>query len=84
MSITITQKIENTKYDYIYFDCISTILLYKDLKETERFLYYITNKLRLLNVKGIIFSIDDNSSKELNQTLEAVSDNVVVFWNRTL
>lgn len=79
LSTVLTQKIQKNKYDYIYFDCISAALIYKDLQETKRFLYYITNKLRLLNVKGIIFSLDENGTKEFNQTLEEMSDNVVFF-----
>ena len=64
LSIILTKVLEQ-EYGYVFFDSLSSLLIYNDLETVERFVHYLTGKLKSLRIKGIFLSLDDAKSREL-------------------
>ena len=81
LSIAITTVCNTGKFDFLYFDSLTTLLIFNELKTTEKFIHYMISKMRTFNLKGIILSMDEEKSKELLSMLEQLCDKMVHFVN---
>lgn len=57
LSLVITQAINSGKFDFLFFDSLSTLLMYHDLKTIEKFNHYLISKLREYGVDCILVSL---------------------------
>ena len=62
LSIVITNLLKQ-EYKFIFFDSLSSLLIYNDLETVERFIHYLTGKMKYLRVKGVFISMQDAKSK---------------------
>ncbi|MBS3145669.1 hypothetical protein J4414_02605 [Candidatus Woesearchaeota archaeon] len=59
------------KEKFIFFDSLSILLLYNQPITVARFIHFLSNKIRLWGVKGIIISLRKKKDKELiNELLQ--------------
>jgi hypothetical protein len=58
-------------------DDISTFLLYSPSGTTMKFVHFVTNKLRILDVNGILFAVEKGLSPAIIAQLTTFSDTVV-------
>jgi len=61
----------------IIFDSISAMLIYISPTSLARFLHYITNKLRLLEIKGIFLAVNKGLEPEFQVQLTTFVDTVI-------
>jgi len=64
LSIVITNLLKQG-HGFIFFDSLSSLLIYNDLETVERFVHYLTGKMKYLQVKGVFIALNDAKSKEL-------------------
>lgn len=62
------------KDKFLFFDSLSTILLYNDVKVVARFIHFLSTKMRVWKVKGIIISLRREKDKELISELKEFCD----------
>ena len=65
LSLAITTAANTKKFDFLFLDSVNTLLIYNDLKTTEKFTHYLTARIRSSNIGGIILSLDEESSNKL-------------------
>ncbi len=77
LSLAITDTINTGDYDFLFFDSISTLLIHNELRTAEKFSHYLINKLKHLDLRGIIISLDEEDSKRLLPILSQVCDKCI-------
>jgi archaellum biogenesis ATPase FlaH len=59
---------------FVFFDSLSTLLVYNDANSVVRFIHFLAGKMRLWKVRGIIISLQKDSDKEFIDLLNQVCD----------
>jgi KaiC/GvpD/RAD55 family RecA-like ATPase len=59
---------------FLFFDSLSTLLLYHDVSVVAQFVHFISGKMRVWKVKGIIISLRRNKDQELIEELQSFCD----------
>jgi len=79
LSLAITTATNTGKFDFLFFDSINTLLIYNDLKTTQKFAHYVITKMREANLGGIIFSLDEASGKNVIPAITQFCDDSIKF-----
>ena len=79
LSIAITTACNTKSFDFLFFDSLSTITMYNDLKTSEKFSQYIINKLRNLDINAIIISLNEKGSLEVINVVSQFCNKCVHF-----
>ena len=77
LSLTITKLINLGKFDFLFLDSISTLLVYNNLETTEKFMHYLINKLRVLNIGGVMISLNEDKSNKLIPVISQFCDKII-------
>lgn len=77
LSIAITQALDTGKFNFFVLDSISPLLLYNDAVTVERFISYIINKLRHLELPGAILVGEGEDTLKVVHEIEASCDETV-------
>jgi len=64
LSIVLTNLLKQ-RYEFIFFDSLSSLLIYNNLETVERFVHYLTGKIKYLQVKGVFITLNDTKSRDL-------------------
>jgi len=78
LSITLTTATNTGKFDFLFLDSISTLLIYNDIELTERFIHHIVSKLRNLEMCGVLIAIDEEKSRKLVDIVSQFCDKLIV------
>lgn len=62
------------KDKFLFFDSLSTLLLYNDVRIVAKFVHFISSKMRVWKVKGIIISLRRTRDRELIEELQPFCD----------
>ena len=62
------------KEKFLFFDSLSTLLIYNKVNTVARFIHFISGKMRIWKVKGIIISLQKDKDKELIDELSQFCD----------
>lgn len=63
-----------TKQKFVFFDSLSTLLLYNNAETVARFIHFLAGKMRAWKVKGIIISLEKNKNEDLINKLSQLCD----------
>lgn len=63
-----------SKNKFVFFDSLSTLLIYNDISTVARFIHFLAGKMRVWKVKGIIVSLRKEKDKELINELMQFCD----------
>ena len=77
LSLTITKFATSGKFNFLFLDSMSTLLIYNSLETTEKFLHYLINKIRVLGLGGIIISPYEEKSNKLMPTISQFCDKCI-------
>ncbi len=64
---------------FVFFDSLSTLLLYNHAETVARFIHFLAGKMRFWKVRGIIVSLQKNKDKELIDELTQFCDVTIDF-----
>ena len=81
LSLGIATAAKTKKFDFLFLDSINTLLIYNDLKTTEKFTHYLTAMIRSANIGGILLSLDEESSNKLIQIITQFCDDSIDMRN---
>jgi len=65
------------KDKFLFFDSLSTLLLYNSVDVVAKFIHFISGKMRIWKVKGIIISLRREKDKELIEELREYCDIII-------
>ncbi len=79
ISIAVDQAARSipTKEKFVFFDSLSTLLIFNKSETVARFIHFLASKMRTLKVKGIIISLEKEKNKDLIDKISQVCDIVV-------
>lgn len=79
LSIALSQAVDAIHMEdkFVYLDSLSTLLIYNEVGTVKRFVHFLTGKMRLWGVKGIVISLEKETSPELLDQLTQFVDKVV-------
>lgn len=63
-----------SKSKFVFFDSLSTLLIYNDASTVARFIHFLASKMRVWKVKGIIVSLQKEKDKDLIDELMQFCD----------
>lgn len=66
-----------TKDKFVFFDSLSTLMLYNSIETVARFIHFLSTKMRIWKVKGIIISLERKKDKELIEELSQFCDVII-------
>ena len=68
---------ENPKNKFLYLDSLSTLLIYNDIETIIKFVHFLTTKIRLFGIVGIIMCVEKVIEEKLFNTLTEICDIIV-------
>lgn len=77
LSLAMTALANTGKFDFLFFDSLSTLLMYNDLETTGRFVHYMVSKIRNLNLRGIMISVVEEKSNKLIPVVSQFCDDII-------
>jgi KaiC/GvpD/RAD55 family RecA-like ATPase len=77
IAITETLKELSGKKVCLLFDSVNAMLIYLSSRNITRFMHFVTNKLRLLNVAGIFLAVEKGLDPDLLVQLITLVDEVI-------
>lgn len=77
ISLATMAAIDTGKFDFLFLDSLSTLLIYNDLKTTEKFAHFIMNKLKGFNMITLIIALNEENSKHLVSVVAQFSDKLI-------
>ncbi len=80
ISVAMDQAVRSLpgKDRFLFFDSLSTLLLYNRIETVAKFIHFLAGKMRVWKVKGVIISLE-KTDKELIEELSQFCDVVIDF-----
>lgn len=66
-------------YRYVFFDSITNLLIYNDGMKTQKFLIDLANKIKQAKAKGVYYAVENDSTKELIDSMNMVADKAIAM-----
>jgi len=79
LGIEMAKAKETGKYDFIFFDALSTLLIYNSVDRCLQFSYFLLAKLRSYNLSGIVIYIKSDLEKKIFDSVIHLTDKAVRF-----
>ena len=84
ISLAMDQAVRAFPHDkFLFFDSLSTLLLYNSSQTVARFIHFMASKMRLWKVQGIIISLHKTVDKDLIADLSQFCDVIIDFGRAT-
>ena len=76
LSLSMDQAVTSLpgKEKFLFFDSLNTLLIYNDVKTVARFIHFLSGKMRVWRVKGIIVSLQKKGNEDLINELTQFCD----------
>lgn len=81
ISISMDQAVRSLPSEerFVFFDSLSTLLIYNDVNTVSRFIHFLAGKMRVWKVQGIIVSLRKKKDDELIDALTQFCDVMLDF-----
>ena len=77
ISIAVQELIDIKHGDFLVIDSINTLSIYNDKERLMRFMHFITNKIRIHELKGVMVSLHKGTDPEMLAQLSQFCDKVI-------
>jgi len=77
LSLAISSASHTGKFKFLIFDSITTLLIYHDQETAEKFISYLINKLKSLDMSIILISIDEEKSNKIVDFISQFADKII-------
>jgi len=77
LSLVLSQAARQKSMKFIFFDSVTTLLVYHKLEETERFIHYFVNKAKNLGILVILMAVDEGKTRNLIPILSQFCDGLI-------
>lgn len=79
LSILFTKITHEPEYQFIFFDTVSALIAFNGVETSERFMRYLGNKLRSLDMAGVMLFIADEQSGRLLAATASFTDKQIII-----
>lgn len=77
MAIALDKLFEHNKHGFIFFDSLDTLLFYNKLDGVIKFLHFITGKMRIYGIHGVLLGLHEKTTEELIGELSPFTDKII-------
>lgn len=79
MSIALNKALSflSSEKKVVFFDSISTLLIYNKPEMVTKFVHFLVGKMRALGVKGVLMSLEEETDEHLRSQLSQFVDRVI-------
>jgi len=77
LSLAITEVVNENKIQSIFFDSVTTLLIYNNPETTERFIHFFVNKIKNAGILLVMVSVEDEKTKKIIPILSQLCDVVI-------
>jgi len=81
LCIALAKMISEAKFQFVFVDSVSTLLIYNDPKSVARFCHTVTEKLRSLNLPAALVLVEMEEGKDVAAQLAQFCDAYVKAAN---
>ncbi len=67
------------KHKFLFIDSLNTLSIYNDPERLTKFVHFLTGKMRMHNLKGILISLHEDTDKRLVNMLSQFCDKIIHF-----
>ena len=65
------------KKKFVYIDSLSTLCIHNNMETMQKFIHYLTGKIRLWGINGIMLSLHEDMDKKLLSELSQFCDKII-------
>ena len=78
IALAVNEMISSIKGEkFLFLDSLSTLLIYNSTGSVEKFSHFITTKIRILNLKGVILTLEEDMNSQPANLLNKICDKVI-------
>ena len=77
LSLAMSKAAKQKQLNFVFFDSITTLLIYNKLESAERFVHFFINKIKNLDILMIIMSIEEGRTNKLIPLLSQFCDGMI-------
>jgi len=77
LSLAISSVSHIGKFKFLIFDSITTLLTYNNQETAEKFISYLVNNLKSLDMSAIFISIDEEKSNKVISFISQFADKII-------
>lgn len=79
LSIALHKYVSSSKEKnrFLHIDSLSTLCIHNDIESVLKFIHYLTGKMRIFGLKGVIISLREETDKKLIAELSQFCDKMI-------
>lgn len=79
MALAIDKLFKHTKHGFILFDSLDTLLVYNNFDRVMKFIHFITGKMRIYGIKGVLLGLQENTKGDLMKKISPFTDKTITL-----
>lgn len=83
LSLSISNKLEEKRFDYLLFDSLSTLLVYESCETVTKFIHFLMAKIRVTGCKAVFTCLRQDAESVLIRDINMFADKVIdlEYWS---
>ncbi|MBN1503418.1 hypothetical protein JW930_07805 [Candidatus Woesearchaeota archaeon] len=77
LSIAVTKVLQTFDPDCIFFDSLSTLLIYEDMTIISQFVHSLINKINAYGIRAVLTCLEGDKEQQLIKDLSLILDKVI-------
>ncbi|MFH1256589.1 MAG: hypothetical protein V1494_04830 [Candidatus Diapherotrites archaeon] len=79
ISIALTKLVERTRgrKRLLFLDSVSALMIYNSANSVEKFVHFLSGRMRLLGMDGVIISLDEKDDEHMIEVISEFCDKVI-------
>lgn len=77
IAVALDKLFEHSKHGFIFFDSLDTLLVYNKLDRVIKFIHFITGKMRIYGINGVLLGLHEKITEELIDEISPFTDKII-------
>lgn len=77
IAVALDKLFQHNKHGFIFFDSLDTLLFYNRLDRVIKFVHFITGKMRIYGINGVLLGLHEKTTEELIGELAPFTDKII-------
>ena len=77
LSLAMTEACKQKKMQFLFFDSITTLLIYEDLDTVKKFIHFFLNKVKNMDLLTVLMTVEEENTNKVLPLLEQFCDRLI-------
>ncbi|MEK6809300.1 MAG: ATPase domain-containing protein [Nanoarchaeota archaeon] len=77
LSLAMTQACKQKAMKYLFFDSVTTLLIYEKFESVEKFIHFFLNKVKNVEILTIIIAVEEEKTNKIIPLLDQLCDETI-------